>query len=340
MGQPAARVGDMHVCPMSDGPKPHVGGPVLPPGKPTVLIGGMPAATVGSECSCASVPDVIIQGAATVLIEGQPAARMGDLTVHGGRVVIGCPTVLIGGPSSFDSSFMAFAPSPPSWWDIWGKMAAIGALAVLGIVAAIIGWTVVATGVTVAFFAIGTYQLFTGRNIFTGNPLTTTEKWWNLVNLVPVLGWAAKGIKVIVTARRAAQIAKTTQAAGTAATEKVGSALTGVKVDVIFEGAKSGEAAGKTGTTVLGHSSQYVKVAEIIGARTFQIPIKIWDKMTPAQKWGANQKFLDRMILRGDNIRLATPLNQVKPGSFYQKELNYLFDKGYKVSSDGLWLVK
>ena len=62
--------------------------------------------------------------------------------------------------------------------------------------------------------------------------------------------------------------------------------------------------------------------------------------MTAAQQWGANQKFLDRMILRGDNIRLATPLNQVKPGSFFQKELNYLFDKGYKASSDGLWLVK
>jgi hypothetical protein len=98
--------------------------------------------------------------------------------------------------------------------------------------------------------------------------------------------------------------------------------------------------AAKTGTTVLGHYPQYVKVAETIGARTFQIPTKIWNKMTPAQQWGANQKFLDRMILRGDNIRLATPLNQVKPGSFYQKELNYLFDKGYKVSSDGLWLVK
>lgn len=106
-----------------------------------------------------------------------------------------------------------------------------------------------------------------------------------------------------------------------------------------FFGAREVVAA-KTGTTVLGHYPQYVKVAETIGARTFQIPTKIWNKMTPAQQWGANQKFLDRMILRGDNIRLATPLNQVKPGSFYQKELNYLFDKGYKVSSDGVWLVK
>jgi hypothetical protein len=62
--------------------------------------------------------------------------------------------------------------------------------------------------------------------------------------------------------------------------------------------------------------------------------------MSPVEQWAANQKFLDRMILRGDNIRLATKLNKVKPGSFFQKELNYLFDKGYKLSSDGLSLVK
>lgn len=101
---------------------------------------------------------------------------------------------------------------------------------------------------------------------------------------------------------------------------------------------KSG--APKTGTTVLGHYPEYVKVAETIGAKTFQIPTKVWNKMSPSGQWAANQKFLDRMISRGDNIRLATPLNKVKPGSFYQKELNYLFDRGYKVSSNGLWLTK
>ena len=121
MGQPAARVGDPHVCPLFDGPKPHVGGPVLPPGMPTVLIGGMPAATIGSMCTCASAPDVIMQGAATVLIGGRPAARMGDMTAHGGSIVFGLPTVLIGGPSMIDSS-LAFIPEPPSWWDIWGKL--------------------------------------------------------------------------------------------------------------------------------------------------------------------------------------------------------------------------
>jgi uncharacterized Zn-binding protein involved in type VI secretion len=97
MSKPAARVGDMHVCPMSDGPKPHVGGPILPPGVPNVLIGNMPAAVVGGMATCASAPDVLAMGSATVLIGNRPAVRMGDQTAHGGSVVIGCPTVLIGG---------------------------------------------------------------------------------------------------------------------------------------------------------------------------------------------------------------------------------------------------
>ena len=99
MGQPAARVGDMHMCPMvTPGlpPIPHVGGPVLPPGVPTVWIGGMPAATMGSMCVCVGPPDSIIRGSFTVLIGGRPAARMGDNTAHGGIIVMGCPTVLIG----------------------------------------------------------------------------------------------------------------------------------------------------------------------------------------------------------------------------------------------------
>jgi len=96
MGKPAARVGDLHVCPMWDGPKPHVGGPVLPAGVPNVLIGGMPAATSGSLCTCASAPDTIVMGSGGVLIGGMPAARMGDMTAHGGNIVVGCFTVLIG----------------------------------------------------------------------------------------------------------------------------------------------------------------------------------------------------------------------------------------------------
>jgi uncharacterized Zn-binding protein involved in type VI secretion len=82
---------------MFTGLVPHVGGPVLPPGVPTVLIGGMPAAVVGTMCMCAGPPDVIAMGSTTVLIGGRPAARLGDPTVHGGVIVSGMPTVLIGG---------------------------------------------------------------------------------------------------------------------------------------------------------------------------------------------------------------------------------------------------
>lgn len=92
----AARITDMHVCPMTTGPVPHVGGPILPPGAPTVLIGGLPAAKVGDMCVCTGPPDSIVAGSATVLIEGMPAARMGDSTAHGGSIVLGCPTVMIG----------------------------------------------------------------------------------------------------------------------------------------------------------------------------------------------------------------------------------------------------
>lgn len=97
MGVPAARISDMHICPMVTGLVPHVGGPLLPPGEPTVLIGGVPAARVGDMATCTGPPDTIVMGSGTVLIGGMPAARMGDTTAHGGTIVIGCPTVLIGG---------------------------------------------------------------------------------------------------------------------------------------------------------------------------------------------------------------------------------------------------
>ena len=93
----AARAGDMHICPMVNGVVHHVGGPLIPPGCLTVLIGGMPAARVSDMCICTGPPDIIVVGSATVLIGGMPAARMGDTTAHGGTIVIGCPTVIIGG---------------------------------------------------------------------------------------------------------------------------------------------------------------------------------------------------------------------------------------------------
>ncbi len=82
---------------MVTGVVPHVGGPVLPPGALTVLIGGLPAARVGDMLVCTGPPDLIVRGSATVLIGGMPAARMGDMTAHGGTVMGGLPTVLIGG---------------------------------------------------------------------------------------------------------------------------------------------------------------------------------------------------------------------------------------------------
>lgn len=97
MGMPAARITDMHVCPMLTGPVPHVGGPILPPGAVTVLIGSLPAARATDMAVCVGPPDTIVKGSATVMICGLPAARMGDTCSHGGAIVGCLPTVLIGG---------------------------------------------------------------------------------------------------------------------------------------------------------------------------------------------------------------------------------------------------
>lgn len=94
---PAARLTDMHTCPAVTGIVPHVGGPVVGPGVPTVLICQMPAAVVGDNCVCVGPPASIVKGSATVMIGGKPAARMGDQTAHGGVIVLGAPTVIIGG---------------------------------------------------------------------------------------------------------------------------------------------------------------------------------------------------------------------------------------------------
>lgn len=102
----AARLTDNHICPMVDGLKPHVGGPILSVGAPSVLIGGLVAANVGTFCTCASpAPDSILKGSPTVLIGGMMAARLGDTTAHGGMIVQGCPTVIIGdgGGSGMDT---------------------------------------------------------------------------------------------------------------------------------------------------------------------------------------------------------------------------------------------
>jgi uncharacterized Zn-binding protein involved in type VI secretion len=97
MPAPAARLTDMHVCPMVTVLVPHVGGPILAPGCTTVLIGGLPAARVTDMCVCTGPPDMIVQGSTTVLIGGLPAARIGDMTAHGGVIVAGQFNCIIGG---------------------------------------------------------------------------------------------------------------------------------------------------------------------------------------------------------------------------------------------------
>lgn len=94
---PAARITDMHTCPMVTGVVPHVGGPILPPGCPTVMIGFLPAARVTDMATCVGPPDVIVKGSSSVMIGMMPAARIGDQTAHGGVIVLGCFTVMIGG---------------------------------------------------------------------------------------------------------------------------------------------------------------------------------------------------------------------------------------------------
>ncbi|HBN77334.1 PAAR domain-containing protein [Rubinisphaera italica] len=95
---PAARITDMHTCPMTTGPVPHVGGPIVGPGAATVLIGMLPASILGDMATCVGPPDSLVKGSATVMIMNKPAVRLGDTTAHGGVIVgPGCPTVMIGG---------------------------------------------------------------------------------------------------------------------------------------------------------------------------------------------------------------------------------------------------
>ena len=97
---PAARLTDMHTCPMQTPglpPIPHVGGPIVGPGVTTVLICKLPASVVGDNAVCVGPPDVVVKGSSTVMIGGRPAVRIGDTTAHGGSIVMGCPTVMIGG---------------------------------------------------------------------------------------------------------------------------------------------------------------------------------------------------------------------------------------------------
>lgn len=94
--KPIATVGSMHTCPMCTGTTPHVGGPIIGPGIPTVLVNNKPVAVVGDQCACSGPPDVIAQGASNVFIGGKPVASVGDMTAHGGMITEGSPNVFIG----------------------------------------------------------------------------------------------------------------------------------------------------------------------------------------------------------------------------------------------------
>lgn len=110
--KPAARITDMHACPESNGPVPHVGGPIIS-GSPDVLIGGLPAARVTDKLTCVGPPDTIVMGSPMVLINGLMAARMGDQTAHGGVIVGGCGTVLIGTSGSASSGDLGAVGAGP-----------------------------------------------------------------------------------------------------------------------------------------------------------------------------------------------------------------------------------
>jgi len=94
---PAARITDMTTCPaVAPGPTPHVGGPIIT-GEPTVITCWQPQARVSDKSMCApGIPASIVKGSMTVIVGGKPAARIGDTTSHGGVIVTGCPTVIIG----------------------------------------------------------------------------------------------------------------------------------------------------------------------------------------------------------------------------------------------------
>ncbi len=98
-------------------------------------------------------------------------------------------------------------------------------------------------------------------------------------------------------------------------------------------------AAKSADTVVLGHYPEYVDLAKATGGRTFQIPTKVWDSMSPTEQWAANQKFLDRAIARGSNIRLATPANAAREGSYFERELQYMQSRGYTVGPNGMSLI-
>lgn len=91
---------------------------------------------------------------------------------------------------------------------------------------------------------------------------------------------------------------------------------------------------------VIGHYPEYVELSRKLNTKPFSVPDNIWNKMTSAEQWAANQKFLDRAISKGTEFNLATPIDKVRPESYLQKEIEYLMSQGFKLSSDATKLIK
>ena len=108
--------------------------------------------------------------------------------------------------------------------------------------------------------------------------------------------------------------------------------------DVAGAGLVAKGSSGLAGKTVIGHFPDYVELAEKLGAKRFQVPPQIWERLSPAKRWAANQKFLDRAIARGDEIILSN--RNIRPGSSLQREVDYLLKRGYELIRDAGRLVK
>lgn len=150
---------------------------------------------------------------------------------------------------------------------------------------------------------IAAVEAYTGKDVFSGDVLSPAERALAIASIVPFEGDAVR--------------------AGT------------VGIKAIKNGAQS-----VPGKIVLGHYPEYAELANQINARKFNVPEEFWNKMSADERWSANQRFLDRVIKRGDEVVLATPLNKVREGSYFAKELEYMSSKGYRPNIDGTRLVK
>ncbi len=179
-----------------------------------------------------------------------------------------------------------------------------------------------------------------------GFTITTEDVADTVLDFVPIVGGAKDIYKGIrdgdgwQVAIGAGSIILDIFTAGGASVVK-GGIKTGIKAGGRYLAKNSAKQAAKAGTTVLGKNPQYILLAGKLNARRLNIPANIWNKMTPAEQWAANVKFLDRTIARGDIIVLANPVKNINDVSgFFRRELDYLIEKGYRLSKDGTQLIR